>query len=93
MLLSTVLAGCAHRPAEPPHTVAVAIRDTPPAELTRCPVAPEGFPTDASATISEPVRAAAIRLATAYRALADQLARLIAWTAPATPCSPHDQAR
>jgi hypothetical protein len=74
--------------------VAIAVKDTPPAELTACPVAPEGFPVDQLAVMPAPVRRAAIRLATAYRQVTDQLDRLITWSSPKTPCPPPDaQAR
>ena len=61
LMLSIMLAGCAHDSAEPPRTVAIAVRDVPPAELTTCPVPPEGFPVDQAATMPPAVRAAAIR--------------------------------
>ena len=73
----------------------IRVKDTPPADLTACPVRPIGFPIDAEATMPPAVRAAAIRLAQAYAATVDQLERLIAWTAPA-PCAslaPKDVAR
>lgn len=59
--------------------VTVEIRDTPPAELLRCPVAPVGYPADAEATMPAGVRAATIRMATALRDTRDQLMRLIGW--------------
>ncbi|WP_454886170.1 hypothetical protein [Sphingomonas oryzagri] len=58
------------------------MKDTPPAELLACPVAPAGFPEDATATIPASVRAPAIALATAYAGLTLQLVRLINWNAP-----------
>ena len=68
--------------------MAIAVKEAPPpADLIACPVAPEGFPTDESATMSAPVRAAAIRLAESYRAVVDQLERLIGWTVPDHPCA------
>ncbi|HEX8446288.1 MAG TPA: hypothetical protein VF649_06705 [Sphingomonas sp.] len=74
------------QPARPaaPSAVAVATPTRPPAELLACPVAPEGFPRDAEATMPPAVRFAAIRLATAYAALARQLGRLIDWNDPAS---------
>ncbi|MEH3040044.1 MAG: hypothetical protein PGN21_08265 [Sphingomonas paucimobilis] len=59
--------------------VAVEVRDTPPAELLRCPVALVGYPADAEATMPAGVRAATIRMATALRDTRDQLLRLIGW--------------
>lgn len=85
-LLLTTLPGCAHRavevPVEKPVPVAVEIRDTPPAELLRCPEQPAGFPTDAEATMPAGVRSAAIRMARALRDRGDQLVRLIRWHDP-----------
>jgi len=85
-MLSTALAGCAHLRADPPApaAVAVAVKDTPPSDLLVCPVAPEGFPVDAQATMPPAVRFAAIRLATAFAAVRAQLDRLIEWHAPAS---------
>ncbi len=62
-----------------PVPVAVTVRDTPPADLLRCPDVPAGFPIDADATMTAPVRAAAIRMARALRERGDQLLRLIRW--------------
>jgi hypothetical protein len=73
------------RPANlpaPPVAVAVETPKQPPAELLACPVAPEGFPRDASAKMPPAVRFAAIRLASAYAAVASQLRRLIDWNDP-----------
>ncbi|USI72717.1 hypothetical protein [Sphingomonas morindae] len=64
------------------------MRNTPPAELLRCPEPPPGFPEDEAATVPAPVRAAAIGLATAYAAIAAQLGRLIDWTAPGACAAP-----
>jgi hypothetical protein len=69
-------------PVPKPAPVAVAVKDTPPAELLACPVTPEGFPADAEAQMPTGVRAAAIRLAQAFRARGDQLVRLIRWHDP-----------
>lgn len=68
----------------PPAPAAVVVHDTPPAELLACPTAPEGFPEDASATITPPVRAAMIRVVTWANAIAGQLGRLVDWEKPGT---------
>lgn len=74
------LPGCAVSPPVARSVpVAVEIRDTPPAELLRCPIAPVGYPADAEATMPAAVRAATIRMATALRDTRDQLLRLIGW--------------
>lgn len=64
--------------------VAVPVKDTPPAELTRCAARPEGLPEDPAlyATIPTAVRAGIIRLATAFGANAAQLDRLVNWEQP-----------
>lgn len=88
--LSISLAACAHRPAEPPpapQVKVVRVKDTPPAELTVCPVRPVGFPLDAEATMPPAVRSAAIRLSKAFAATVDQLERLIAFDT-GSPCPP-----
>lgn len=66
--------------------VAVAVKDTPPAELLRCPERPEGLPEDPAtiAQIPTKIRAGIIRLAKAFGANANQLDRLIDWNAPGT---------
>lgn len=84
-MLSTILPGCARPvletlPAPPP--VVVRIKDTPPAELTRCPTRPEGFPEDTVAVMPAPVRDAVIRLARAFATATSRLERLIEWTRP-----------
>lgn len=74
------------RPANLPRlpvAVAVATPTRPPAELLACPVAPAGFPRDETATMPAATRFAAIRLASAYAAVASQLRRLIDWNDPA----------
>ena len=53
------------------------IRETPPAALTRCPVAPVGLPAEGAAEIPPAWRAAIIRLAKSRSEVADQLSRLI----------------
>ncbi len=76
------LAACAHDP-EPapaePLVVVQRVKDTPPSELTRCPVAPVGLPETGEAIIPAEWREALIRLARSRRDIADQLGRLIAW--------------
>lgn len=62
--------------------VAVKVESVPPAELTRCPEPPRGFPDGTEALMPPEVRAAAIRLATAYGAVSKQLVRLIEWNVP-----------
>lgn len=83
-MLSTSLQACAGRATRPqPAIVAVAVPAAlPPAELTACPIAPVGFPGDRIAVMPPEVRSAAIRLAQAYAASANQLARLINWSVP-----------
>ena len=89
LLLSTALAGCAHRHAEarPAAPAAVAVKDTPPADLLICPTTPIGFPEDQSATLSAPIRTAAVRVMTALGSVSSQLVRLIEWNSPGA-CSP-----
>lgn len=69
-----------------PVPVAVVVKQTPPAELTRCAVRPDGLPEDDTslAKIPTQVRAGIIRLARAFAASASQLDRLINWTVPGT---------
>lgn len=55
------------------------VRETPPAELTRCPVAPRGLPTEGQAVIPPAWRAGIGRLAVSHGRILDQLNRLIAW--------------
>jgi len=88
-MLSIGLAACATRSPKPDPTI-VAVKvpaPSPPPDLIACPIAPAGFPVDEIATLPPSVRDAAIRLAKAYAALADQLARLIDHTVPGT-CRP-----
>ncbi len=66
-----------------PKPVAVVVKNTPPAELLRCPERPVGFPSS-DAVIAPETRAAIIRLAKAYAMTVAQLERLIDWSAPAT---------
>lgn len=77
------LPGCARQLADtaPPKTVGIAVIDTPPAEILRCPARPEGFPTDADswAIVPAQIRAAARRVAEAFAANTGQLERLIEW--------------
>lgn len=57
------------------------VKDMPPAELLRCPVAPAGLPAQGEAAIPPAWRAAIIRLAKSRAEIADQLARLVEWHA------------
>jgi hypothetical protein len=65
-------------PAEP-LVVVQTVKDTPPSELTRCPVAPQGLPTTGQALIPPEWRNGIKRLAKSRGDLAEQLGRLIAW--------------
>ncbi len=53
------------------------VRETPPAELLRCPVAPLGLPATGEALIPSDWRAAIGRLSRSRGEIADQLSRLI----------------
>ncbi|HEY0626683.1 MAG TPA: hypothetical protein VGD10_08105 [Allosphingosinicella sp.] len=90
------LPGCARHLADsgPPEVHAVKVEDRAPAELTRCPVPPAGFPEDqnAWAVVPPAVRAAAIGLAAAYAEARAQLERLIQWETGET-CPPGEPAR
>ncbi len=55
------------------------VRDTPPAELTRCRAAIEGLPTDQVASIPPSLRAGIIRMARELGGAREQLNRLIQW--------------
>lgn len=55
------------------------VKDKPPAELIRCPVAPLGLPAEDEAMIPPAWRAAIRRLAQSRAELANQLERWIAW--------------
>lgn len=55
------------------------VKETPPAELLRCPVAPAGLPAEGEALIPPAWRAAITRLSRSRGDVADQLGRLIAW--------------
>jgi len=86
LLLSTALPACAHRPANPPVAVPVAVaieRPLPPADLMACAERPAGLPEDASliAQIPTAIRAGIIRMARAFRANADGKDRLVNWLA------------
>jgi len=61
------------------------VRETPPAELTRCPVAVDGLPREGGAVIPPAWRAGIQRLAKSRGDIANQLNRLIAWST-GTPC-------
>lgn len=69
--------------------VTVVVKDTPPAELTRCATRPDGLPEDPAliAQIPTSVRAGIIRMARAFGANASQLDRLINWNTPGA-CPP-----
>jgi len=87
-----MLLGCATAdpvPVAEPVVVVRTVRETPPAELTRCPVLPAGLPTEGQALIPAPWRAGISRLARSHGALLDQLNRLIAWQT-GTPCPPTE---
>ena len=97
LLLLTALPACVpallKRPpieviVEKPVPVAVPVKDTPPAELTRCADRPEGLPEDPAlvAQIPTRIRAGVIRLARAFAGNAAQLDRLVNWAAPGS-CS------
>ena len=79
LLLSTTLLACAKPPAvaAPPEVVVRTVRETPPAELLRCPVATPGLPTDGGAMIPADWRAGIRRLAKSRGDLFDQVSRLI----------------
>lgn len=55
------------------------IRETPPAELLRCPVPPVGLPTQGEAVIPSDWRSGIIRLAKSHGDLLNQVSRLIAF--------------
>ncbi len=85
LLLSTSLAGCggnaagaADGPREPV-VVVQEVRETPPAELLRCPAPVRGLPEQGEAVIPPEWRAGIIRLARALGERGDQLGRLIQW--------------
>jgi hypothetical protein len=88
LLLLTMLPACAHHPApllvDKPVPVVVTVKDTPPAELTRCADRPEGLPEDRAllAQIPSMVRAAFIRMARSFAGNASQLDRLVNWNVP-----------
>lgn len=83
LLLSTTLPGCGSlgrrtpAVAPPPEVVVRTVRETPPAELLRCPAAVPGLPTDGGAMIPADWRAGIRRLAKSRGDLFDQLSRLI----------------
>lgn len=90
LTLSIALPGCSRHPAPippPPPPVVVEVKDTPPAELLRCPAKPAALPTAEAAQIPPALRQGLIDLARAYRSASDQLARLIGWHDPAAPCA------
>lgn len=84
LLLSTSLAACASKAPPPvappePQVIVREVRETPPAELVRCPAAVAGLPTTGEAVIPPEWRAAIVRMARAMKARTDQLDRLIRW--------------
>jgi len=87
------LAGCSrtieHRPAD---VVAVAVKDTPPADLLVCPEPPPAFPTDQVATIPLPLRTALRGLVLHDRDERVLRRRLIEWIIPGT-CKPEPETR
>ena len=95
------LPGCAARRVEVPGPVrevpvTVTIKDTPPADLLKCPETPEGAPEDAIAQIPTSARAAMIRLAKAFRVNTGRLRRLMNWHQPGAcpePSVPREAAR
>lgn len=62
-----------------PVVVVQTVRERAPAELTRCPVVPQGLPATGEAMIPPNWRSGIIRLSRSHGALLDQLHRLIAW--------------
>ncbi|WP_208759549.1 hypothetical protein [Sphingobium fuliginis] len=83
-IASIALQGCAHQAVErpAPPVVAIEVKDTPPADLLTCPVAPAGFPKDAQAEIPPAVRVVVIDIAKALASTRDQLVRLVRWHSP-----------
>lgn len=79
LLLSMTLQGCGStpRPEAPPEVVVRTVRETPPAELLRCPAPVAGLPTEGAASIPEAWRAGIRRLAQSRGGLFDQVSRLI----------------
>lgn len=83
------LPGCAPRIVEVPGParevpVVVKVKDTPPAELLRCPESPDGFPLAEVGQLSTATRAAAIRIGKALGVNAGRLRRLVNWLQPGT---------
>lgn len=81
------LPGCAARTIEVPGPVREVpvvklVKDTPPAELLKCPEEPAGFPLDQVAQMSTASRAAAMRIGIALRVNSGRLRRLIRWLQP-----------
>lgn len=79
LLLSMTLPGCGSigRAAPPPEVVVRTVRETPPAELLRCPAPVQGLPTQGGASIPSDWRAGIRRLAQSRGDLFDQVSRLI----------------
>lgn len=83
LLLSTSLAACGGNAAqlaapEPAVRVEV-VRETPPADLLRCPAPVRGLPETGGAIIPADWRAGIIRMSTALGMTTNQLTRLLAW--------------
>lgn len=79
MMLPACATDPAPAPTPEPVVVVREVRETPPAELTRCPAAPRGLPEEGSALIPPAWRAGIGRLAVSHGALLGQLQRLIQW--------------
>lgn len=85
LLLSTTLAGCGGNAAgaaagpREPVVVVREVRETPPAELLRCPAPVAGLPEQGEAVIPADWRAGIIGMARGLRERGDQLGRLIQW--------------
>lgn len=83
LLLSTSLAGCGGNAAgaveREPVVVVREVRETPPAELLRCPAPVRGLPEQGESVIPPGWRAGIISMAQGLRERGDQLGRLIQW--------------
>lgn len=84
-----MLPGCAKTvevPVDKPVSVAVRVRDTPPADLLHCADRPAPLPEDDAtiALLPPSVRRALIAVARAFAANATQLDRLVEWERPGT---------
>jgi hypothetical protein len=72
--------------------VALAVKDTPSADLLFCPAPPPAFPTDQVATIPAPLRDALRGLVLHDRDARARFRRLIEWIGPGT-CKPEPETR